>query len=557
MTEKNGTALRSLLALVWLLLVVRALIYIAATPLWEGFDELFHFAYIHSLASTGSLPVWGETFIDAEIATSTAYVPLAGLMPQLAPGFKKLSYRDYWEMEEAQRDSFREQLDRLQASASRLVQSSVPLYQTQHPPLYYALCVPLYKAMEGRSLVDKVFAVRILSIILASAALIAVALMVKDMQSPLGATFAVSTVLWPCLYIDISRVGNDSLGVAVFSFVFLAMVRYGARPTVGRAITVGIFLGLGLLTKAYFLTAIPAIALFILLLALEDKPMRVRMLRDACALFACAGVIGGWWYLRNYRLYGTFSGLQESLYFPSVGLAERVSAVLEVPWVLVSKHLFVTFCWINGWSFLLLSKPVYLVFVVLFVLAGIGLARMVISGARRKGDLVRQNRLLAAAGCLVLLFVIGVAYHKINAYGTVRFMGGPGGWYFYAIVAPISSIVALGLSKAWPKFARGIMLTMFVALVMVEVYGFLMVLVPYYTGMAVPASSGWGVTFVEGPMQVFSKETAAHLTVNAPRFLQSNVLLCLAVVYCGVLIALFRSVLLMKADVSPSAPSQA
>ena len=247
MTVNKRFSARSLFVLVWLMFTVKALVYIAVTPLWEGFDELFHFAYIQSLASTRSLPVWGKTFIESEIAKSTAYVPLAGLMPQLARGSEKLSYRDYWEMEAAERDGLREQLHRLEASANRLVPSSVKLYQTQHPPLYYALCVPLYKAMEGRSIVDKVFAIRFFSIVLTSTSLVAIALMVKEKRSRFNAVFAVSAVLWPCLYIDIARVGNDSLGAALFSFIFLAMTRYGSRQTFGRAVALGVLLGLGLL----------------------------------------------------------------------------------------------------------------------------------------------------------------------------------------------------------------------------------------------------------------------------------------------------------------------
>jgi len=217
----------------------------------------------------------------------------------------------------------------------------------------------------------------------------------------------------------------------------------------------------------------------------------------------------------------------------------------------------VTFCWCSGWSFVLLPKPVYLVFVALFGVAGIGLARIIKSRKSEEGAFAEQREPLTAAVCLLLFFIIGVAYHKINAYGTVRFMGGPGGWYFYAIVAPISFIIALGLWKTWPKCARCMFLVVFGAVAILEVYAVLMVLAPYYTGIAVPAVSGWGVTFVESWVLIFSQETAALLTANTPRMLSPNVLLCLAAAYGFVLIAVFWNVVVASANSSPSARSPA
>lgn len=550
MTKSRLQPARILFPLVLLMFILKSLLYIAVTPLWEGFDELFHFAYVQSLAATRTLPVWGETFIDSEIAESTAYLPLAGLMPQLAPGSEKLSYQDYWKMKEPKRDELERKLRRLTASAKSFVSSDVSLYQTQHPPLYYALCVPLYRLMDDRNIVDKAYALRIFSALLASLCVVAVALKAKDNESQLNAMLAGLVALWPCLYIDIARVGNDSLGIAIFSFLFLGMMRYGEEPSARRGVALGALLGLGLLTKAYFLTAIPAIVLFLVLLALRNREKKRGILRDLCFVLIVAGAVGGWWYLRNFHLYGTFSGLQETMHVPSVGVVERVQAVLEVSWVLVVKYLFVTYCWVSGWSFLHLPKPMYLVFIALFGAAAVGLARTTFAGKKKELASATERTASMAAVCLLAFFALGVAYHEVNAYATVRYIGGPGGWYLYALVVPISFLVSLGVGEAWPKLARAGFLMVFAAIMMVELYGFLLVLAPYYAGVAIPAADGWGVSFGGATMSVFSAETFARLTANKPHAFSSAVLLLLGVACYVVQIAVLWSVAACTEDAS-------
>ena len=528
MTLKNSRLAGLLFPLVWTMFIIKGLVYVAVTPLWEGFDELFHFAYIQSLAANHALPIWNKTFISSDVAQSAAYVPLAEFMPQVTPSSEKLSYLEYWRLDERERNKLKESLAEMRADSRQMAPSPIALYQVQHPPLYYALCAPIYVAMDSLSIVDKAFAIRIFSVLLASVAVIAGALVARKEGSPLNLMLGVSIALWPCLYADIARVGNDSLGIALFSLLFLAMIRYAEEQSPGRAATLGIILALGLLTKAYFLTGVPAIVLFVGFLALFKRKNAKQVIWNGCVVLVCAVVIAGWWYFRNYHLYGTFSGLQESIYFPEVGLTERVQAALKIAWGLVLKHLFVSFCWVSGWSFLHLPRPAYFVFVILFVVAGYGIARSTFSLTKQRAELSNVMSGLVAALCLTAFFTLGVLYHEINTYATIHSMGGPGGWYFYAIVVPISFLVSFGVSGTGRKFSRYFFLVMFVAVMMLEVYGFLMVLAPYYTGIAVPTANGWGVNFVGSPTLIFSRETVTRLLANKPSALNSGTLTLLA-----------------------------
>ncbi|GAB4343551.1 MAG: hypothetical protein Kow0099_22090 [Candidatus Abyssubacteria bacterium] len=542
---------RRFFALVWAMFVVKGLLYCAVTPLWEGFDEPFHLAYIQSLAVTHRLPEFGKAHIGADIAESTGYVPLPVWMPSLAFEYGKLSYRDYWQMDETRRAELMEKLGGLAASPDTMSSSDAPLYQVQHPPLYYALCVPVYEAMGGLNLVKKVFALRLFSVLLASLCVITVALAFED--TPLTRIFAGLMVLWPVLYIDIARVGNDSLGIALYSLLFAGMVRFGQKPSLVRAAATGVALGLGLLTKAYFLPAIPAVILFVTYLAFIDStptgdgspggtwhaaPVTTAFLKGGFLLLAIAAVIGGWWYVRSYLLYGSFSGLQESVYHASVSLADKIRAAFEVPWSRIVKHVFVSFCWVNGWSLVHLPRLPYIVFVLIFAGAIIGLVRLVFvlcEGTARGAPAKHEDAEMVTAGqasrapfiaavCLIFFFLVGVIYHEINAYAVVGLGGGPGGWYLYALVLPISFVVALGIRGLGP-LARPGFVAAFVAIWMVEIYGFLCVLAPYYAGLAVPAADGWGLHFAENPWLVFSMQTVTRLLANKPACVSAVTLL--------------------------------
>src|SRR5213076_1010899 len=106
----------------------------------------------------------------------------------------------------------------------------------------------------------------------------------------------------PMFYSTIARISNDSLAVLLFSPMVLAVLRQ--QPA-----RIGILLGLGLLTKAYFLVAIPAIVVALLASASREKQ---KMAVSQLAIILLTGaIISGWWYVRNYAVYGNLSGMQE------------------------------------------------------------------------------------------------------------------------------------------------------------------------------------------------------------------------------------------------------
>ena len=72
---------------------------------------------------------------------------------------------------------------------------------------------------------------------------------------------AALVAVMPELMLDVCRIGNDCLGIGLFSWLTLLCLDLSGTENPRRiGIRIGVALGFGLLTKAYFLTALPAVA---------------------------------------------------------------------------------------------------------------------------------------------------------------------------------------------------------------------------------------------------------------------------------------------------------
>src|SRR5688500_4355884 len=116
--------------------LARGPLYLSVFPPFEGWDEYQHLAYIAHLDEVGTIPVVHET-----TRVSLAVRPLVLAMPHSLSGSDQLrewgalSYADYWKAPAP-------------PAADRQASSSPRLYQAQHPPLFYALALPVWRALK-------------------------------------------------------------------------------------------------------------------------------------------------------------------------------------------------------------------------------------------------------------------------------------------------------------------------------------------------------------------------------------------------------------------------
>jgi len=106
-----------------------------------------------------------------------------------------------------------------------------------------------------------------------------------------------------------SSVNNDNLVIALCSaatWLLMRMARQGA--TSKRVLLLGVLIGLGALSKLYALGMLAVAGVVLLWLAYRRRSW-LDFVRWMAILGATVALISGWWYVRNYLLYGDWLAL--------------------------------------------------------------------------------------------------------------------------------------------------------------------------------------------------------------------------------------------------------
>src|SRR5215475_2359054 len=107
MRSSRGTVRRALL----IFGAVNAVLYAGLTPLWEGFDEAFHYGYVQHLWNARTLPVQKHTCLSEEIWRSFPLAPASYIVQRNLP--MVTTFDDYFRLSPAERSARRANLERL------------------------------------------------------------------------------------------------------------------------------------------------------------------------------------------------------------------------------------------------------------------------------------------------------------------------------------------------------------------------------------------------------------------------------------------------------------
>ena len=139
-------------------------------------------------------------------------------------------------------------------------------------------------------------------------------------HAPIIAVAALAVNAFIPMFVFISAsVNNDNLVIFLSSVTLLLLVRIVQRGTSRwRLVSLGAVIGLACLTKLSALGLIPLTGLTLLLHVGPGSPLdrRTKLKRWVmdCVVFCLPVVlIAGWWYLRNWQLYGDPTGLNAML----------------------------------------------------------------------------------------------------------------------------------------------------------------------------------------------------------------------------------------------------
>lgn len=495
--------------------IVNASLYSALLPLWEGFDEAFHYAYVETLWQTKRLPVLGRTPIPNDVAQSLRLAPVSPVVARSLP--ESTAFDTWLALPQAEKERRRSELEELRPQP---LNGSRPNYQAHHPPLSYLLLAPLDWAMSKAPITVRVLTLRIFTAVLCTVLvwLGAVALCRVVQLPERFANAALFTIFCSqMLYATIAHVANDGLAIGIGALFLAALARFmqepGWRSTLGSAL----WLAAGLLTKAYFLAFVP-LAIAVAAWQIWRGRARVKTVLAGAALVL---VLAGPWYIRNLVLYRNVSGTHEE--FDGIGVRQALAAAPRIDWVATTGFLARGSLWTGNNSFTTFSRTT------LNIILALLFAAAVVWAIRVRASQPAERMIFAA----ILLFSLAVAYATCATFADTHGQAaGARPWYTQVLLAPVLTLVCAGLSRC--RKSGGVLAAIVVA-------SWTWVLIGGWTAKLFPMYSGAGAA----PMRM--RDVRNWYVHGAAAHTRDFSLLALGpapLLYAGLVVAVVLSILL-------------
>jgi hypothetical protein len=416
--------------LLLLAVALAGIAHVAFLPPFEGFDETKHFSYIQQIADTGQIPRYG---VDTASRDVEGYPGPRHYAP--TPPYDRVggpTYRSFFN----------------NGAPPSLGPSSEFAYrpglsingEAQHPPLYYLLLAPFYLLAKGWSWPGMFLLLRLVSWSFAFAGFAIGCRATQQSLLSLNASprLCLLAPAWPFLFPEffpeMARLGNDSLCLLLIGIAWYLLLRLLSQRLVKIAAMLGLVLGLGLLTKAFF---VPILAGFICLLCFHGlREGDRRQFRNALIMLVTAGAVGGGWYLYRYVTVGSFIVANDIMVVQQRGSVwmQIVQSFSVVEFFRGIGQLITSFAWAGTWSYGRFS-PIYTVPVIL--LAAVPFFNW----------LVRLR--WAPTPVIAPLFiatpmVLGLAYYLLTQIARGPSGAGTPGWYLHILAGPLSLALVIG-----------------------------------------------------------------------------------------------------------------
>ncbi|WP_424789345.1 DUF2142 domain-containing protein [Pseudactinotalea sp. Z1739] len=306
---------------------------------------------------------------------------------------------------------------------------------SQHPPLYYGLLAGGLTAIgmaEDRWDLQ-LLALRLMSILLTIPVvpLIAGSVRVVTDSQHLALGSATVPLFVPQFGFISGSVTNDALMVLTGSIATYASLRVvGGDLRMRWTLLAGVAVGAGLLTKAFMAFSVPMVLLAYLFSRAEGGQW-LRRVGHASLAMAVAFAIGGWWWIRNYLLYGQFqpSGMNRQ---PIEGGGQQpIDWYFGRAWDMLTQSFWGRFGW--------LEVPLPGAFVVGATLLALALITVGLFNARRLWAEVLTIGSFAGG------LIVAVAVRGLFNYQRLGQLVGLQGRYFFAAFVALTVLAALGV----------------------------------------------------------------------------------------------------------------
>jgi hypothetical protein len=410
-----------------------ACLYSGLLPLWEGFDEAFHYAYVETLWQTHRLPVLGRTLIPNDVYRSFRFAPFSYIVKKGIPG--ATSFDAWFSLTQSEKERRRNELGRLRPEPAI---SARPNYEAHHPPLAYLVLALLDRPMANAPITVRVLVLRLFAAVFSIVLLyLGTTALCRALQMPEQWTNATLYTIFcsEMLYATIAHVANDWLAVGLSALFLASLAAFVRRPGRRSALSTASWLGAGLLTKSYFLAfALPALAAAAIMIWRRRARVKTALAGGILVL-----ALAGPWYARNLVLYKNVSGTHEE--FDGIGMKQALAAAPRIDWVATTGFLARGSLWTGNNSFTSFSRSMLDAELALLFLA-------LAAWAFRRHAIQPAEQIVLAA---IVLFSFAVAYASCASFAhTSGESAGASPWYTQVLLAPVIALGYLGMSR-WQR----------------------------------------------------------------------------------------------------------
>ena len=441
--------------------LANAILYSALLPLWEGFDEPFHFGYVQRLANGHGPPDPRSTTLSREVANSILLAPASAPVKHNLP--RVTTYSEYFALPPSKRAEIEVQLRAIPPDLRWQSSDLLDNYEGQHPPLAYLVLAAPERLLARVPLPARVLVLRVIASVIATLLLYAGA---SKLYSELGLSESYRAAAIFCVFslqmtwATVAHVANDWLAVPLAVWTLTAAIGYWTAPRTAAAARLAGLIAAGLLTKAYFLAMVPLVVVICL--------ARKRWMHLALA----AGIIlavAAPWYVRNAVTYGALTRMQEAR--AGFGPESAIQSTETLDWTSTAVASLRSWLWTGNNSFTSFSLLTEAAIIATW------LGALVLWGAGRHTEPEWITALYA------FLFAAALIYATLLSHassGGIAKAAAP--WYSQVLAAPLLGLAYLGCGR-WRRLG-GI-----AAAILVALFGY--VLVATYLAKLIPLYSGY------------------------------------------------------------------
>ena len=410
---------------------------ICILPPFEGFDETAHYSYITTLTDRHTNPDFRQTLLDLTVEREAQSLPRPYRSIRPFENNGGWTYATFFgSVSAAER---RQIISRFWQPPGRAVEyetGSLSNWQGQHPPLYYAIMAPAYHVSRSWSGGARLFFLRLVSVLLASASLVFWWKSVRTVESPMARQAVllsgVVVLFLPSCWYDLARIGNDSLVAVCLSAVifFLLRTHRSHQQSLGDFVGLAVALGCGLLTKSFFVPISVGVVVFITWHGVGPCCLSWRaVLLRWTILAGIAGLMAGPWFLQCWFRYGMLVPSSEAFSLNTLAVMPGDSLSFMERCLAMCRSCLAfgaTFLWSGGWSWI--KRPLWQ-YGMMFPFLILGLSNL---WRKERWGCPELNHLTLATICMLIPLMASFLWYM---HLRVRWTGigsGVGGYYLFS-----------------------------------------------------------------------------------------------------------------------------